>query len=149
MPRCSICDNFYMGASCPYCAEEMTKKAEKAAAEDAERKRLRDAFIFSTTSGVVGYRVTSQLGVVTGSTVLGTGFLSELRADFSDAFGMRSGAFSNKLDQAKDDAFDLAFDKARALGANAMIGVDVKFSTFSDNMIAAIVTGTAVVVMPE
>ena len=146
MPVCHHCDNFYVGSFCPYCSEESKKKAEQAAEAYAEQKRRRDAFVFSTTPTVVGYTVVSQLGVITGSVVLGTGFFSEFRAEVSDAFGARSEAFSNKLEEAKDDAFDCAYEKAQSIGANAMIGVDVKFSRFSDNMIAAVVTGTAVVI---
>lgn len=142
MPTCSVCDNFYVGASCPYCSEEREKKAAQA----LELRRQREAFLFSTTDFVVGHQIVSHVGVVTGSVVLGTGMFSELRAGLSDALGAGSEAFARKMEEAKDDAFDRAYAHASAAGANAMIGVSIKYTRFSDNMIAAVVTGTAVVI---
>ena len=59
-----------------------------------------------TTTGFnfEGYTITSYLGIVSGQTVLGTGFLSEFKASFSDFFGVQSDAFADKLEEAKQAA---------------------------------------------
>lgn len=145
MPVCHDCDNFYVGSECPFCRDENANKASAS----LELRRQRESFLFSTTPSIVGHSILSQIGVITGSVVLGTGFFSEFRSGISDVFGVQSTAFTNKLEEAQDAAFDRAYENARAVGANAMVGVDIKFQRFSDNLIAAIVIGTAVIIEKE
>lgn len=145
MPACRDCGNFFMGSTCPYCADRIRKEEEA----KAEKKRVRDSFPFSTLPFVSGFEIVNHVGVVTGSVALGTGFFSDLRASVSGALGSRDFSFAEKIEEAKDEAFDRVYDRASALGANAVVGVDVKVSTVGDNLIAVVVTGTAVLIKEE
>ena len=91
-----------------------------------------------------GYRIVEYLGFLSGETVLGTGFLSEFSAGFSDFFGVSNQRFADKLEQAKDAAIQHLLEKAVNAGANALIGIDIDYNMFSANMIGVIANATAV-----
>ena len=152
MAVCPKCNNFFLGAQCPYCL--VNPKMQKEVAERNERvKRVeefksewKDSFLCTTTPMLDGYKIERYCGTVTGSVVLGTGFLSEFLAGWGDFFGAESNAFSEKMETAKEAAMEKAISNALAREANAMIGVDIDYQVFAGNMVAAIVSGTAVFV---
>lgn len=96
-----------------------------------------------------GYKIKSYLGVISSETVLGTGFLSEFSASFADFFGTQSKMFENKLDSAKQVTMDKLIKKSSILGGNAIIGVDIDYIMFSNNIIGVIANGTSVVIEEE
>lgn len=159
MATCPRCGNFFLGSECSYCRVQMMKNPELKKKVDEEKERQKrveefknrweDDFMVSTTPFLDGYKIERYLGAVTGSTVMGTGFLSEFKAGFSDMFGTQSNAFSDKLELAKKAALEKAKKNALALEANALIGVDIDFQMFFGNMVAAIVSGTAVYLTKE
>lgn len=93
-----------------------------------------------------GYKIKSYLGVISSETVLGTGFLSEFTASFADFFGTQSKMFENKLESAKQVAMEKLIQKSSVLGGNAIIGVDIDYTMFSNNIICVIANGTSVVI---
>lgn len=103
---------------------------------------------FMMTSGYnfEGYRIIEYHKVVSASTVLGTGLLSEVSASFSDAFGVTSNAFELKMDKAKEISHQKLAAVADSVGANAVIGVDFDYLTLGNNMIAVSANGTAVTI---
>lgn len=142
MPTCLRCNNFYIGFECPYCRTDprLIREEQEASATQQKNKD----FLLITSPILDGYRITEYYGIVTGSCVIGTGFLSEFKASFSDFFGSSSEAFSAKLEKVKDASMIRARDNAISLGANALIGVQIDFHGFTANMIACIASGTAV-----
>ncbi len=98
------------------------------------------------TSGYdfVGYDLIAYHGVVSGEVVLGTGFLSELSASFSDFFGVSSNEFAEKLKSAKNAAKIKLMEEAIKVGGNAIIGVDFDYVVFGNNVIGVCANGTAV-----
>lgn len=164
MATCRECGNYYIGSFCPFCAaelrhndpeeiEKIKKESEEEVIKAARRMvfadRWHDSFLFSTTTQLEGYKIKSYHGVVTGSSVLGTGFLSEFKSSFSDFFGTKSKAFSDKIEEVKNDAMQKARDNALLLESNAIVGVDIELTMFSGNIIAAVVSGTAVFIEKE
>ena len=93
-----------------------------------------------------GYEIVSYLGIVAGEVVLGTGFLSEFTSSFADFFGVQSGMFEEKLETARHAAMDKLIKKSAALGGNAVIGIDIDYNMFSNNVIGVIANGTSVVI---
>ena len=88
--------------------------------------------------------ISENLGLVSGETVLGTGFISDFKASFSDLFGMESKAYSQNLKDAKQAAlYDMIMDSI-SKGGNAIIGISYSYITFSGNMIGISVNGTSV-----
>lgn len=94
------------------------------------------------------YVITDYLGFCTGECVLGTGFLSALEAGISDLLGSNSNLYEGKLDSAKQSALDNLCSHAKHLGANAIIGIDIDYTTFSSDIIGVIANGTAVRIEP-
>lgn len=96
-----------------------------------------------------GYKIKSYLDVISAEVVLGTGFLSEFSASFADFFGTKATMFENKLESAKKAAMDKLVKKSSILGGNAVIGIDLDYTMFSNNIICVIASGTCVIIEEE
>ena len=102
--------------------------------------------ILTTGYNFEGYNIVKYIGIISGETVLGAGFLSEFSASFSDILGDESSAFTDKLEAAKNTALDKLSVKSMEKGGNAIIGIDFDYITFSNNMIGVVANGTSVVI---
>lgn len=109
-------------------------------------KHLIDSQILTTGYNFEKYKITSYLGVISGSTVLGTGFLSEFNATLSDIFGAQSDLFSEKLEKAKETSLSKLKEKSVRMGGNAIIGIDFDYIMFENNMIGVVANGTSVII---
>lgn len=99
--------------------------------------------IIATTPLVDGHRATAYHGVVTGEAIIGANIFRDLFAQVRDIVGGRSKAYEAALGDARRIALDEMADRARALGGNAVIGVDLDYETIN-NMLMVSATGTAV-----
>lgn len=117
---------------------------EQAKEKEAMLKNQVDNFLMTTGYDFEGYEVLEYKRVITSEAVLGTGFLSESTASFSDFFGVESQRFSSKLEEARNIATYKLVVKAMGSEANAIIGIDFDYIMFNKNMIGVIVNGTAV-----
>ncbi len=99
-----------------------------------------------TTSGYnfESYIITDYLGIYTGECALGTGFLSSLGASFADFLGTNSSKYSDKLRQAKQHALDELYYRVQFAGGDAIIGLDIDYTSFSSDIMGVIANGTAV-----
>ena len=104
--------------------------------------------LLSTTPTIDGRRILEYKGVVTGETIVGANVLKDFMASLSDFFGGRSGTYEKVLREAKETALREMEEQARALGANAVIGVDLDYETVggSGSMLMVTAAGTAVTV---
>lgn len=104
--------------------------------------------IVTTTAMLDGRPVKSYLGVVTGEAILGANIFRDLFAGIRDIVGGRSAAYERELRRAKDLALQEMQEQATALGANAVIGVDLDYETVGQggSMLMVSASGTAVVV---
>lgn len=93
-----------------------------------------------------GYKIVKYINIVSGQTVIETGFINEFKANVSDTFGMESNTFSNRLENAKQSALNKLISKSISIGGNALIGVDFDYITFSNNMIGVSANGTSVLI---
>ena len=57
---------------------------------------------------------------------------------------MGSGAYENKLKEARDIAMEEMKQLAKQKGANAIVGIDVDYEVVRDGMLMVAVSGTAV-----
>lgn len=76
--------------------------------------------------------------------VIGTGIFSEFTASVTDTFGLKSSSFSNKISETKQNVLDDMKKKTMLQEGNAIIGIDFDITTFNNNMIAVLGTGTCV-----
>lgn len=104
--------------------------------------------LISTTPTIEGRHVLEYKGVVTGETIIGANVLKDFMAGLRDFFGGRSGTYEKVLREAKDTALREMEDRARELGANAIVGVDLDYEAIGQNgsMLMVMCSGTAVVI---
>lgn len=100
----------------------------------------------TTTPSVEGKRIVRYLGVVTGETIIGANVFRDFLAGVRDFFGGRSGSYEAVLREAKDTALEEMVRQAEALGANAVVGIDLDYETVggSGSMLMVTCSGTAV-----
>ena len=104
------------------------------------------AMLMTTTPSVEGKRIVRYLGVVTGETIIGANVFRDFLAGVRDFFGGRSGSYEAVLREGKDTALEEMVRQAEALGANAVVGIDLDYETVggSGSMLMVTCSGTAV-----
>ena len=102
--------------------------------------------LMTTTPSVEGIRIVRYLGVVTGETIIGANVFRDFLAGVRDFFGGRSASYEAVLREAKDTALEEMARQAEALGANAVVGIDLDYETVggSGSMLMVTCSGTAV-----
>ncbi len=107
-----------------------------------------NAMILTTTPTVEGRRILEYKGVVTGETIVGANVLKDFLAGLSDFFGGRSGTYEKVLRNAKDSAMREMQERAAAVGANAIVGIDLDYEAIGQNgsMLMVTCSGTAVLI---
>jgi uncharacterized protein YbjQ (UPF0145 family) len=106
--------------------------------------------IFTTTNGVEGREVARHLGVVFGDAVLGVNVFKDLLGGLRDIVGGRSGTYERELGSARDTAMAALAEQARAVGADAVVGIDIDYEVLGSNngMLMVSASGTAVALKP-
>ena len=104
--------------------------------------------IITTTPNIEGYPIKEYKGLVTGETIIGANFLKDFLAGITDFFGGRSSSYEAVLAKAKDVALREMQDRAAAMGANAIVGIDLDYEVLGkdNSMLMATSSGTAVVI---
>ncbi len=102
----------------------------------------------STTPQIEGHPIREYKGVVTGETMIGANFVKDFFAGIRDIVGGRSGSYEKVLREAKDCSLKEMTERARAMGANAIVGIDIDYETIGDtnSMLMVATSGTAVVI---
>lgn len=104
--------------------------------------------IITTTPSIEGRPIREYKGVVFGEVITGINMFRDMGAGLRNIFGGRSAGYEEELAQARTSALNELAQRAEAVGANAVVGVDVDYEVLgADNgMLMVSVTGTAVVV---
>ncbi len=104
--------------------------------------------ILSTTFTLDGHPVKNYLGVVSAETIIGANAFRDLAASVRDFFGGRSNSYEEVFVRAKETALAELSQRAAIMGANAVIGISINYTTVgaSGSMLMVTCTGTAVVV---
>lgn len=104
--------------------------------------------IISTTDVLQGVVVEEYLGVVTAEVVYGTNALRDFFAGIRDLIGGRTASYERVFEQGHQEALQELQQRARSMGANAVIGVEVDTGTINVDQKGALLlvtaTGTAV-----
>lgn len=102
--------------------------------------------LITTTPGIEGKTITEYRGIVFGEVISGVNFIKDFAAGLSNFFGGRSGTYEEELIQARENALREMEDRARQLGADAVVGVDIDYEVLgADNgMLMVTASGTAV-----
>lgn len=100
-----------------------------------------------TTNTIEGKKIIKYFGLVSGEAIMGANIFKDIFAGIRDIVGGRSAAYEKELRSAKEIAVSEMIEQARALGANAVIGVDLDYETIGGgggNMLMVSASGTAV-----
>ena len=108
--------------------------------------------IISTTSSLDGKTIKEYRGIVFGEVISGIHFIKDFTASITNFVGGRAEEYEQELVDARADAINEIMEKAKKIGAIAVIGVPVDVETVGSSENAAMsmlmvhASGTAVVV---
>src|SRR5262245_16458024 len=102
--------------------------------------------LLTTTSVIDGKQIVKYHGLVSGEAILGANIFKDLFAGIRDIVGGRSATYERELRRAKDLATQEMSENAQALGANAVVGIDLDYETVGQggSMLMVSASGTAV-----
>src|SRR5688572_4511805 len=103
--------------------------------------------LVTTTPSIDGRRVREYRGLVMGEAILGANMFRDFFAGIRDIVGGRSGGYEKALREARQIAVADMEAGAAALGATAIIGVDIDYEPVGEkgSMLMVSASGTAVV----
>lgn len=101
--------------------------------------------LITTTPTVEGKKIATYHGIVGGEAILGANIFRDFFAGVRDIVGGRSASYEKVLTDAKATALKEMAEKAEAMGANAVVAVDVDYESIGGTMLMVSATGTAVV----
>ena len=102
--------------------------------------------ILTTTPSIQDRTVTEYKGVVFGEIITGVNFLKDFEASIRNLVGGRAGSYEEELINARTAAMREMENRARALGADAVVGIDIDYEVLGANngMLMVTASGTAV-----
>lgn len=102
--------------------------------------------LLTTTNNIEGKTISTYYGMVTGEAIIGANIFKDIFASITDIVGGRSGAYEKSLKDAKNIAVQELMEAAQALGANAVIAIDLDYETMGKDggMMMVSASGTAV-----
>lgn len=107
--------------------------------------------LLSTTSTLEGKTVKDYRGIVFGEAIVGINFIKDFTASITNFTGGRAKEYEEELVAARADAVSEMIDRAKNIGANALIGVNVDTESitvgeYGQMMVMVVASGTAVVI---
>jgi uncharacterized protein YbjQ (UPF0145 family) len=99
--------------------------------------------IVTTTDVIQGAVIDSYLGIVTAEVVYGTNVLRDFFASMRDVFGGRTGSYERVFEKGQAEAIAELKERARKLGADAVIGIEIDTGTINIDQQGALLLITA------
>jgi len=103
----------------------------------------------TTTEYLPGYRIKKVLGMVSGSVVRARHLGRDILASLRNIVGGEIKEYTELLARSREEAVKRMVEKAKGLGANAVIGVRFTTSAIMSGAAEVVAYGTAVIVEPE
>ena len=102
--------------------------------------------LLTTTNTIEGKHIQQYLGIVTAETIIGANIVKDIFAGIRDIVGGRSGTYERVIEEARTNALQELEEKAKQMGANAVVAIDLDFETIGSgaSMLMVVATGTAV-----
>ncbi len=100
--------------------------------------------IVTTTNTVEGRPVRNYISIVAGEAILGVNMFKDIAAGFRNIVGGRAGKYEEELRKGRETAILEMVAAAEALGADAVVGVDIDYETVGGQMLMITAAGTAV-----
>jgi uncharacterized protein YbjQ (UPF0145 family) len=100
--------------------------------------------IVATTNDLPGYRVTAVIGMVRGITVRSRSVVGNLGGAIQSIFGGNLSIYTELAEHAREEAYQLMVDHARAAGADAVLAMRYDANEIMDGITEVLAYGTAV-----
>src|SRR6267142_979686 len=112
--------------------------------------RMQGTLQTTTTFSIEGYRITEYKGLVRGIVVRSPTISQGILGGLKQIVGGQIGAYAEMCEQARQQAYDLLLEHARALRANAIVGLRYESSEVgrAGSATEVLCYGTAVVIQP-
>lgn len=109
----------------------------------------KESIMVVTTPTVPGYEIVKVLGTVHGLTVRTRGVGGKIVAGIQGIFGGEVSSYSSECEKARKESLDRLVEKARGMGANAVVGADFETSDILQGTATIFSAyGTAVIIKP-
>ena len=107
--------------------------------------------LVTTTPSVEGYAITNYQGIVFGEVVAGVNMFRDIGASLRTVFGGRSQGYEEELTNARNEAIAEMQQRAEAMGAHAVVGVDIDYEVLGadGSMLMVTASGTAVQIVRQ
>ncbi|WP_286174239.1 YbjQ family protein [Rhodobacter sp. NTK016B] len=163
---CSVCGQRRLGVSvaadgtCMQCHADRAAEASRAVRDERQRASDENAAraqaaldaIVLTTETAHNLPVAERLDIVSAEVVIGMHLFKDIASAFRDTFGGRSKGMQDGLRDARKTALNELRSEALALGADAVVGIDLDYSEISGSgksMLFLVASGTAVTLVPQ
>ncbi|MBQ9159833.1 MAG: YbjQ family protein [Methanobrevibacter sp.] len=103
--------------------------------------------ILTSSNTLENKEIIEYKGLVTGESLIGANIYKDLFSGVRDVVGGRTSRYEEEIKKARDIAFESMNEKAKQLGANAIIGLKVSYDNLGGTMgntILVTAYGTAV-----
>ncbi len=110
---------------------------------------MSEGFLVTTLEALPGYKVRKVLGLVSGSVVRARNIGRDIVAGLRNLAGGEIVEYTELLASSRDEALSRMIEKAKALGANAVLGARFASSAVMSGAAEIVAYGTAVIIEPE
>lgn len=102
--------------------------------------------ILTTTPTIEGRTIVEYKGIVFGEVISGVNFFKDLGAGIRNLIGGRSSSYEKELLEARRKALSELEERARLMGADAVVGIDIDYEVLGEGggMLMVTASGTAV-----
>jgi uncharacterized protein YbjQ (UPF0145 family) len=122
-------------------------ESQKDATMEGSERTSRDipaGMVLVTTPSLESHQVKRYLGVVCAEAIVGANVIRDIFAGITDIVGGRSFAYESALAGARQMAIAEMAHRAKDLGGNAVLSIDVDYETIRGSMLMVTCSGTAV-----
>ncbi len=109
---------------------------------------MMDGFLITTMDSIPGYRIKKVLGVVSASTVRARHIGRDIIASLRNIVGGEIKEYTELMEQARAEVLRRLVEKAKGMGANAIVGLRFTTSMITRGAAEVMAYGTAVIVEP-
>jgi uncharacterized protein YbjQ (UPF0145 family) len=102
--------------------------------------------ILTTTQSIEGRTIVEYKGIIFGEVISGVNFFKDFGASIRNIIGGRSNSYEKELLSARTNALNELEERAREMGADAVIGIDIDYEVLGEGggMLMVTASGTAV-----
>ena len=102
--------------------------------------------ILTTTQSIEGRTIVEYKGIVFGEVISGVNFFKDFGAGIRNLIGGRSSSYEKELHEARRKALSELEERARLMGADAVVGIDIDYEVLGEGggMLMVTASGTAV-----